>query len=178
MAKLRSTKVSGCVALDLSSLFNRPHNSLEIGGGDNPSFATWFEEDAVMAEGIPFVVKRGGNDVLVTSNRTENEFDIGGINACGGSLHFLVWGYNYPDEAAKLAVIFSDGSKQEWELPLSEWTETKSPAAFDFKNTAGRFQHAAITHAVVKVEHRDKEIASIVSTSGLYGLVAVTLDTR
>jgi hypothetical protein len=28
------------------------------------------------------------------------------------------------------------------------------------------------------VEHPDKEIASIVSTSGLYGLVAVTLDTR
>lgn len=175
-AELRATGVEGFVALDLSSLFNRPHDSLRIGGGDNASFKTWFSEDGVSADGVPFLVKRTGKNVLVSENNTQNVFEIKGIGVAARSVHFLVWGYNFPREPAKLHITFDDGSFQKCEIPLSEWTRGVLPVAFDFKNTVTRFEHAAIVHQVVRIARPNDNIVSIASVSGMYGLVAITLE--
>ncbi len=176
VAKLRPTDVAGFHSLDLSGFFNRPHNSVLVGGGDNASFKTWFSEDKVTANDVPFLVRRVGNDVVVSENNTQNVYEIKGIKASARALHFLIWGYMNPRAPARLQIAFSDGSSQECELPLSEWTQAVPPVAFDFKNTIANFKHAAITHRVVNIAHREKKIVSIISTSGTYGLVAITLE--
>ncbi len=176
-AKVRPTGKQGFVSLDLASLFNRPHNSMGVGGGDNASFKTWFSDAEVSADGVPFAVQRTGNDVLVSENNTQNLYEIKEIEVSAGALHFLVWGYNLPMGPARLSVTFSDGTSQECELPLSEWTRAIAPVAFDFENTAD-FPHAAIAHEVIEIAHPENKIASISSASGTYGLVAITLETN
>jgi len=176
VAKLRSTGVPGFLALDISSMFNRPHSSVLVGGGDNASFMTWFSEDKVSASGVPFLVKRTGNDVLVSKNNTQNVYQIKGIEASARALHFLIWGYMNPRDSARLQITFSNGSSQECELPLSEWTQAVPPIAFDFENTIPNFKHAAVAYQVVKIADCEKKIVSIMSTSGTYGLVAITLE--
>jgi len=176
VAKLRPTGVARFLSLDLSSLFNRPHDSVRVGGGDNASFKTWFSEDRVSADNVPFFVRRTGDDVLVSGNNTENVFEIKGIEAFARSLHFLVWGYNRPSHPARFRVTFSDGSSQECELPLSEWTQGNPPVAFDFENTVHHFKHAAIVHQVIEIANPEKKIVSISSSSGTYGLIAITLE--
>ena len=176
VAKLRPTDIAGFHSLDLSGFFNRSHNSLLVGGGDNASFKTWFSEDKVTANDVPFLVRRVGNDVVVSENNTQNVYEIKGIKASARALHFLIWGYMNPLAPARLRIAFSDGSSQECELPLSEWTQAVPPVAFDFKNTIANFKHAAITHRVVNIAHREKKIVSIISNSGTYGLVAITLE--
>jgi hypothetical protein len=175
-AKLRPTEDSGFSYFDMAGLYNRPHGSLGIGGGDNASFKTWFSEDRVSADGVPFLVQRDGKDVLVSENNTENVYEIKGVQTSAAAVHFLVWGYNFPSEPARLCITFTDGSKQECEIPLSEWTDPNVPMAFDFTNTIQHFQHAAIAHGVVRIKHPDRKIASIISSSGVYGLVAITLE--
>jgi len=100
-AKLRPTGVEGFLSVELSSVFNRPHSSVQVGGGDNASFKTWFSEDKVSADGVPFLVKRTGNDVLVSPNNTQNVFEIKGSEVSARAVHFLVWGYNYPGQPAR-----------------------------------------------------------------------------
>jgi hypothetical protein len=48
--------------------------------------------------------------------------------------------------------------------------------AFDFENTIQHFKHAAVVHQVVNIAHPEKKIMSIASTSGTYGLIAITLE--
>jgi hypothetical protein len=176
VAKLRSTGVPGFLALDISSMFNRPHSSILVGGGDNASFRTWFSEDKVSDSGVPFLVERTGNDVLVSENNTQNVYEIKGIEASARALHFLIWGYMYPRDSARLQITFGDGSSQECELPLSEWTRAVPPVAFDFENTVPSFKHTAVAHQVVKIADPEKKIAAIISNSGTYGLIAITLQ--
>jgi len=176
VAKLRSTGVPSFFSIDLSSLFNRSHNSLLVGGGDNASFKTWFSEDKVSANGVPFLVRRTCSDVLVSENNTENVYEIKGIEASAQSLHFLIWGYMNPRDPARLQINFSDGNSQECEFPLTEWTQAASPVAFDFENTMQYFKHATVAHQVVNIAHPEKKIMSIASTSGTYGLIAITLE--
>ena len=175
-AGLLGTSRPGFMALDLSSMFNRPHHSMQIGGGDNASFKTWFEEEKVKADGVPFIVKKDGSDVLVSPNNTQNVFETKGIKQPARALHFLIWGYNRPRGAARLSIQFADGTSQEFELPLSEWTEAAGPVAFDFENTIRFFRHAAITHHTVAIESPEKPISAITSQSGTYGLVAITVE--
>jgi hypothetical protein len=174
--RLLDTAIPGFRALDLSSVFNRPHNSMNVGGGDNASFKTWFKDEHVKADEVPFVVKGDGNNVLVSPNNTENVFEIKGIEQPARALHFLIWGYNRPNLPARLSIQFADNTSQELELPLTEWTQATGPVAFDFENTIRFFEHAAITHQTVQVEHQDKPISVITSQSGTYGLVAVTVE--
>ena len=176
VAKLRSTDVPEFFSIDLSSFFNRSHNSVLVGGGDNASFKTWFSQEKVLADGIPFLVRRTGSDVLVSENNTQNVYEIKGIEAYACALHFLAWGYNNPRQPATLRVTFSDGSSQECKLPLSEWTRRVPAAAFDFENTIQLFKHAAVAHQVINIAHPEKKIISITSTSGTYGLIAITLE--
>ena len=176
VARLHPTDIPGFLSLDLSSFFNRPHDSVEVGGGDNASFKTWFTEDAVSADGVPFRVVGTGNDVLVSANNTQNIFEMKGFETRAHRVHFLLWGYNIPRRPAALTIHFKDGSSQACSLPLSEWTDAKPPIAFDFENTRSQFRHAAIVHRVVRVEHPDKEIVRISSSSGMYGVVAVTIE--
>jgi len=51
-----------------------------------------------------------------------------------------------------------------------------SRAAFDFENTVGLFEHAAIVKRTVRIDDRAKRIVRIESTAGSYGLVAITLE--
>lgn len=176
VAKLRSTGVPEFFSINLSSFFNRLHNSVLVGGGDNASFKTWFSQEKVLADGIPFLVRRTGSDVLVSENNTQNVYEIKGIEASACALHFLVWGYNNPRQPATLRVTFSDGSSQECELHLSEWTRGVPAAAFDFENTIQHFKHAAVAHQVINIAYPEKKIISITSTSGTYGLIAITLE--
>jgi hypothetical protein len=114
--------------------------------------------------------------VLVSPNNTENVFEIKGIEQPARALHFLIWGYNRPHLPARLSIRFAGNTSQEFELPLSEWTQPTGPAAFDFENTVRFFEHAAITHRAVQIEHQDKPISAIASQSGTYGLVAITIE--
>ena len=175
-AKLCPTGTPGYLSIDLSSLYNRPHNSVRVGGGDNASFKTWFSRDEVLTDGVPFRVCQDGNDVndvLVSGDNTENVYEINGLETAAKSLHFLVWGYMNPKQPAQIQIVFCDGSIQDYEVPLSEWTRDVSNAAFDFENTAG-FKHAAIEHRTVMLRDPKKTISSISSTSGTYGLIAIT----
>jgi WD40 repeat protein/serine/threonine protein kinase len=177
-AKLCPTGTPGYRSIDLSSLYNRPHNSVRVGGGDNASFKTWFSQDEVLTDGVPFRVCQDGNDandVLVSSNNTENVFEIKGIETAAKSLHFLVWGYMNPEKPAQIQIVFCDGSIQEYEVPLSEWTRDVSNAAFDFENTAD-FKHAAVEHRTVMLRDPEKIISNIGSTCGIYGLIAITIE--
>jgi hypothetical protein len=174
--RLLDTAIPRFRALDLSSVFNRPHHSMNVGGGDNASFKTWFKDEHVKVNEVPFIVKRDGNDVLVSPNNTENVFEIKGIEQPARALHFLIWGYNRPHLPARLSIQFAGNTSQEFELPLSEWTQPTGPAAFDFENTVRFFEHAAITHRAVQIEHQDKPISAIASQSGTYGLVAITIE--
>jgi hypothetical protein len=176
VAKLYPTDRAGFLSLDLSSVFNRPHNSVQVGGGDNASFKTWFAEDVASTGGTPFHVGRKGNDVLVSANNTENEFEITGFAAQARRLHLLLWGYNNPRQSAHLAISFKDGGSQTFDLPLSEWTRVEAPMAFDFENTVPVFRHAAVAHQVVEVNRPKQEIVSISSSAGTYGLIAITLE--
>jgi len=176
LAKLYPTDRPGYFWVDLSLLFNRPHNSVEVGGGDNASFRTWFAEDVVTEDGIPFHIRRKGNDVLVSANNTQNVFEIRGLERSARRLHFLLWGYNYPRQPARLEIGFKDGSSQALDLSLSEWTRGEPPIAFDFENTIPVFRHAAIAHQVVDVHSPQQEIVSISSGSGTYGLIAITFE--
>jgi hypothetical protein len=176
VANLRLTRVPGFLALDLSALCNRPHGSVRVGGGDNASFKTWFADGEVRVEGVPFLVRRTGNDVLVSANNTQNVFEIGGFESSARALHLLVWGYNRPRLPAEIRIGYRDGATQVCKLPLSEWTDPPAPAAFDFANTVGGFRHAAIERKIIAVAHPEKRIVSIHSTSGTYGLVAITLE--
>jgi hypothetical protein len=175
-AKLVPADTAGFQYLDLQALFNRPHSSAQVGGGDNASFRTWFPEDHVVTEGIPFLVRRDGKNVLVSANNTQNLYEIKGIDASARSLHFLVWGYNRPNKPAALRITFTDGSLQECDLPLSEWTQAQPPFAFDFENTVAQFQHAAVAHQAIAIADPTKKISSIISASGSYGLIAITLE--
>ena len=127
-------------------------------------------------DGTPFHVCRKGNDVLVSANNTENEFEIKGFAAQARRLHLLLWGYNNPRQSAHLAISFKDGSSQTFDLPLSEWTRVEAPIAFDFENTVPVFRHAAIAHQIVEVNSPKQEIVSISSSAGTYGLIAITLE--
>jgi hypothetical protein len=176
VATVQPTGRPGYFWADLSSLFNRPHNSVEVGGGDNASFRTWFSEDVVTADGVPFHLRRSGKDVLVSANNTQNIFEIKGFEKRAQRLHFLLWGYNTPRGPAHLEINFKDGSSQAVNLPLGEWTEVEAPVAFDFENTIPFFRHAAIAHQVVEVNNPEKEIVGIASVSGTYGLIAITLE--
>lgn len=166
----------GFKALDLSSVFNRPHHSMEVGGGDNASFKTWFEDEQVKVGDIPFIVKKSGNDVLVSPNNTQNVFELKGLEQPARTLHFLIWGYNRPSQPARLSIRFADNTSQEFELPLSEWTQTTGPVVFDFENTVRFFEHAAITYHTVPIETPNKAISAITSLSGTYGVVAITVE--
>ena len=174
--RLLDTARSGFRALDLTSVFDRPHHSMNVGGGDNASFKTWFKDEHVKVNEVPFIVKRDGNNVLVSPNNTENVFEIKGIEQPARALHFLIWGYNRPRLPARLSIQFADNTSQSFELPLSEWTQAIDPVAFDFENTIRFFKHAAITHQTVQIEHQDKPISAIKSQSGTYGLVAITVE--
>jgi len=176
LAKLYPTDRPGYFWADLSPLFNRPHNSVEVGGGDNASFRTWFAEDVVTTDGIPFHIRRNGNDVLVSANNTQNVFEIKGFEKCAHRLHFLLWGYNNPSQPARFEIGFKDGSSQAFNLSLSEWTRAEAPVAFDFENTIPVFRHAAVAHQAVEVRSPQKEIVGISSGSGTYGLIAVTFE--
>jgi hypothetical protein len=175
-AKLHPADRSGFLSVDLSSLFNRPHQLVQVGGGDNASFKTWFPDEGVSADGIPFRVRRDGNDVLVSGNNTQNVFEIKGFERSARRLHFLLWGYNNPRQPASLEIGFKDGSSQAFNVPLSEWTRGEPPVAFDFENTIPVFRHAAIAHQTVEVDSPNKEIVRISSASGTYGLIAVTFE--
>ncbi len=174
-AKLRPTGEPGYLSVDLSSFYNRPHNSVEVGGNDNASFKTWFTQDRVSADGIPFQVRRAGNDVLVSKNNTQNVYEIEGLDTSAKSLHFLVWGYMNPTEPAQLRITFSDGTVQKCALALTEWTLGVPPRTFDFKNTVRTFDHATVAHQIINVAYPEKTITSIASISGKYGLIAITL---
>ncbi len=174
-AKLQPMSIRGYLGMDLSALYNRPHGSTQLGGGDNASFKTWFVADEVMADGVPFMVRRRGNDALVSPNNTENVFEIIGLNRPARAIHLLVWGYMNPNPA-RLSIEFDDGSVQEADLPLSEWTRPTPPVAFDFENTVPAFRHAAITHQALPIDDPAKKIVTIKSHSGHYGLVAMTLE--
>ncbi len=176
VAKLYPMEESGFVSADLSALFNRRHDSVRVGGGDNASFRTWFTEDGVSADGVPFNVKSKGNDVLVSATNMQNVFEIKGLEMRAKRVHLLLWGYNRPRQPARLEIRFKDDSIQACYLPLREWTEGEPPVAFDFANTIPVFRHAAITHGVIDVSSPAKEIASIRSLSGTYGLIAITLE--
>lgn len=162
--------------VDLSSIRNRPHDSVRVGGGDNASFKTWFSEDEVRVGSVPFLVSRQGKDVLVSENNTENAYEIHGLGVTASTLHFLIWGYNRPRRPAELSILFQDETTQEVELPLSEWTEGGDAVAFDFENTVSHFKHASVLHRSVKIEHPRKKIVRIVSLSGTYGLIAITVE--
>jgi Peptidase family C25 len=165
----------GFKALNLAGLCNRSHASIRVGGGDNASFKTWFDKDQVAHDGVPFLVGLAGRDVLVSSNNTENVFEIRGLNLPARALHLLLWGYNRP-RLARLEVKYEDGTVQLIELPLREWTEAGGPVAFDFENSVSGFRHAAVTHPVLKLEHPDKPMTALISRSGTYGLIAVTAE--
>ena len=176
LGKLHVMGAAGFLSLDLSSVFNRPHNSVQVGGGDNASFKTWFTKDMVFADGIPFHFRRTEQDVLVSANNTQNVFEIKGFATCAHRVHFLLWGYNRPRQPARLSIHFKDGSSQTCSIPLSEWTRVQPPVAFDFENTVPVFRHAAIAHHVVEIESPEKEVVSISSISGTYGLIAITFE--
>jgi hypothetical protein len=130
----------------------------------------------VSSDGVPFRVELAGKDVLVSGNNTQNVFEIGGFETRAHRLHFLIWGYNRPQQPARLKIGFMDGGTQPCNLPLREWTEGEPPVAFDLENTIPVFRHAAIFHEVVDVSEPEKEIVSIGSLSGTYGLIAVTFE--
>jgi hypothetical protein len=177
-AKRRPTEIPGVTVLDIAAIFTRPHNSLEVGGGDNASFKTWFDQDNVMADDVPFLVQRTGNDVVVSTNNTENVYELRSIDAPAGKVHFLIWGYNYPRKPAQLRLTFTDGSSSLYELPLTEWTQPKGVPAFAFKNTVSGFSHAAVFHETIALSDKGKTIKSIESLGEQYGLVAIALDNR
>jgi len=176
LARVHPADQPGYFWIDVSSLFNRPHDSVQVGGGDNASFQTWFAEDTVSTDGVPFQVRRKGNDVLVSANNTQNVFEIKGLERSVRRLHFLLWGYGNPRQPARLEIGFKDGSSQAVNLPLSEWTQAEAPVAFDFENTVPVFRHAAVNHRSVQIEDPAREIVSISSASGTYGLIAMTLE--
>jgi hypothetical protein len=175
-AKLRPTGEPGYLSVDLSCFYNRPHNSVEVGGGDNASFKTWFTQDRVSADGVPFHVRRADNDVLVSQNNTQNVYEIEGLDTSAKSLHFLVWGYSNPTRPAQLRITFSDGTVQECALALTEWTRGVPPRTFDFENTVRTFRFATVAYQKVNVAYPEKMISSIASISGKYGLIAITLE--
>jgi len=175
-AKLRPTGEPNFLSVDLSSFYNRPHSSVMVGGNDNASFKTWFAQDRVSADGVPFHVLRSGNDVLVSKNNTQNIYEIEGLDTSAKTLHFLVWGYMNPTEPAQLRITFSDGTVQECALALTEWTLGVPPKTFDFENTVRSFDHATVAHQIINVAHPEKTITSIASISGKYGLIAITLE--
>ncbi|MBN1422677.1 MAG: hypothetical protein JXP34_28130 [Planctomycetes bacterium] len=176
-AALKAAGEDGFLALDLSSVFNSRHGSTRVGGGDNASFATWFAEDAVKAGDIPFIVKRTGDDVLVSANNTQNVFEIAGFETRARAVHLLVWAYSLPRRPARLALVFADGAAQAFEVPLVEWTEGRPGFAFDFRNTVAGFRHAAIYRHSIPVESPEKQLVGVRSESGTYGLVAITIET-
>jgi hypothetical protein len=59
----------------------------------------WFFEDTVSADGVPFLVRRGGKDVLVSENTTQHVFEIKEIGVAARSVDFLVWGYSSPRDS-------------------------------------------------------------------------------
>ncbi len=174
-AQVQPTAVAGFYSLDLSALCNRPHTSTQVGGGDDASFKTWFVADEVTCDGVPFRVRRAGNDVLVSPNNTENVFEITGPGRKARMLHLLVWGYMNPDRA-RLSLEFADGSVQDCDVPLSEWTKAVVPVAFDFENTVPSFRHAAVAHQVLRIASPTKQLVQIRSHSGTYGVIAITLE--
>lgn len=173
--RLLQTSVPGYLALDLFALCNRPHDSMRLGGGDNASFKTWFAADEVVADGVPFRVRRGERDVVVSPDNTDNVFALVGVAQSARALHLLLWGYMHPI-SARLSIEFDDGSTQECEVPLSEWTQAVPPVAFDLENTVPSFHHAAILHRVVTLPHPARKIVVIRSRSGTFGLVAMTIE--
>jgi hypothetical protein len=175
-AELRTTGKPGYLSVDLSSFYNRPHNSVRVGGNDNASFKTWFTQDRVSADGVPFQVQRAGNDVLVSKNNTQNVYEIQGLDTSAESLHFLVWGYMNPTKPAQLRITFSDGTVQECALDLTEWTRGVPPRTFDFENTVQSFRYATVAYQIINVAYPEKTITSIASISGKYGLIAITLE--
>jgi len=172
--QLHPASVPGFSTLDLGELFNRTHDSMLIGGGDDASFLTWFTQDEVLADKVPFLVRRTGSDVVVSANNTTNVFEISGIDASAEAIHLLLWGYNRP-KSARFTITFTDGTFQECELPLKEWTTLDAGAAFDFQNTVPEFKHAAITQHEIRITPGGNKISRIASTDGAFGLIAITL---
>lgn len=172
---VRPAGVPGFSSLNLTSVLNRPHDSLQVGGGDNASFKTWFPGSRVQVDGVPFHVQRMGKDVLVSANNTENAFELDGIDIPARAVHLLLWGYNRPRSPARLTITFEGGTTQQCELPLEEWTDPQSAPAFDFENTVSTFQHAAVFRTTVEVDHPGKRITQMASSGGTYGLIAITL---
>ncbi len=162
--------------LDLSARFNRPHNSIGVGGGDNASFGTWFTRDSAEADGVPFLVGLEGNDVLVSADNTQNVFELAGLEVAARAVHLLVWGYNYPRDPARLELLFADGTTQAAEVPLTEWTADQPGSAFDFRNTVAALGRARIYHCAITVRNPGKVITGLRSQGGTFGLVALTIE--
>lgn len=177
--RLRPTGVPRYAAVDLSPVFNRSHRSVQVGGGDNASFRTWFAQSRVSVRGVPFLVKKDGdraeNDVLVSANNTQNVFELEGMDVAVKAVHLLIWGYNRPREPARVRIMHDDGSTQDCQLALEEWTDS-GPAAFDFENTVRGFEHARVLARTITVEHPERRLVGMSSSGGTYGLVAITLE--
>jgi hypothetical protein len=162
--------------VDLSDLYNRPHNSLLVGGGDNASFATWFSEDVVRYKGVPFMVKRRGKDVLVSENNTENRFVLEGVDCVASKIHLLVWGYNNPPPTMPLVIRYEDGTSETVRFRTYEWTRGEGDVAFNFQNTVPLFQKAAITYDFIELGGKGKRIKEVESRGSTFGLVAITFE--
>lgn len=175
--------------LDLSNLYTRPHNSMQIGGGDNASFSTWFDKERYAYKGIPFRVKYSGNDVVVSPNNTQNHLVMNGLGIQAKRIHLLAFGYciyDMPPKEMPVIIHYSDGVSERTQFKTYEWSgiqlrgegvseETMGDVAFNFESTIG-FPHAAITYHVIELKHHDKPIESIESKGTTFGLVAVTLE--
>lgn len=165
---LSQHKDSAYHLVNLDAVANRPPDQLRVGEG---SFVGWFEGDLVEHRGVPF---RIGRKVLVSSNDTDNVFELDGFDLPAKRIHLLVWGYGYPSAHVPLVVRFDDRSTRTLSLPLQEWTQAIPAPAFDFKNSAG-YAHASIYHEILDVR-RYLEIKKIESHTGAFGVVAVTLE--
>ncbi len=175
-ASLRPLKPARFTALDLKQVLNRPHGDLKVGGRDNASFKTWFTEETAASNGVPFLVKREGDDVLVSPNNTQNVFHLHGFSLPCRKVHVLFWGYNLPENPAPVVISFDDQTFQKAKLPLTEWTRENASAAFDFENTVKTFRHAAVMHHSIEINHPTKKVTGMRSISGTYGIIAVTFE--
>jgi hypothetical protein len=177
------------VLMDLSDLYTRSHDSLQVGGADNASFATWFTTDRVEHAGVPFLVATSEKDVLVSPSNASNQWTLEGIDESARRIHLLVFGYNLPESPLSVRVAFADGSSAELPFDVYEWSGTQLPdnctradalrlmgnVAFDFESTVG-FPHASIAHAVLDVPDGFRVIREIACDDGSFGLVAVSLE--
>ncbi len=177
------------VLMDLAELYTRSHDSLQVGGADNASFATWFTTDRVEHADVPFLVATSGTDVLVSPSNASNQWTLEAIGESASRIHLLVFGYNWPESPLSLRVAFADGAPVELAFDVYEWSGTQllddpthedeqrlmGDVAFDFEGTVG-FPRASITHAVLDVPDGPRVIQEIACDGGSFGLVAASLE--